>query len=1125
MTWLNKKFWLLTLTLAVGLVVSTGEVKAQYSSSGTPDHPDAIAVRVIPNPNHYSIVRWYESQGFVGSPQTLTVDGYEAIRDGRTVYINAANVDPATKNIYTNIYLISYNQDSVAPTVDILGQLISRWKFNSNLTESGVPTCSFSSLSCQNDTDCGDNQTCSTSGSTAGSCLLKTAKNCLVDTDCPASFFCSSLKAKIARDIKRVGRLEELSEALASFRRVNSRYPILAAGTYLPGHSISVWPSWPQELLSNLAVSPNFRDPVNRLGPCVPYGGSGVSDGYDPTTCWNATDRKFINEPSGADLALPAGSYAFIYSTDFSGASYNLCATMESRSLGFRFSPNDPAGSSCLVATGIGSGGLSANTAPHLLDQLMIGEPNKEFNGYIRVTDAEGDILSWSWASQGGHHSEGWRGWISGGQNNQAPRLLDTSNPYQKKVYAERAGGEVGTYNLTLRVSDGLGGVLTTSTPITIVSDPIILEASDAEYEPDAVNSFSYRFSFSGNGFSNPTVNTPVITLVSGPYNLFSILSGLNKSISLSGGKYQVEYRGTIPTSYQFFKDTVFRYRISLTDSFGKTAQKQFSVTVKSVAPTLNFSCASSARLGKYYSCLLGGSQQGNHVIDYYGTSGYPAGFFINPKPSGVYLVGSSTTLSSDHNVVVKAKNEYGASSTKAFTVSVNNYCGDGIRQYPNTEGRGGLYNDGYEDCDGTDHVVSDPNLSSFEFQYGCSTTASSPKPYPILTNDQCVFLSPSAGGGYKGDGYCQVAYENKTTSPADCDDTLNGNCIPDCTNRACGNDGCGGSCGICLNNKVCSPAGSCVNSACSGNTDCDDLNPCTVDTCSNPGAGNATCIHSANVGHVEACVGFTWYDNTCFGCEPNCYQDCLYDCQSHCADLPPPQQPQCNASCTGSCDPDCSSNCGACSTGTCRVSPTRSCNGTVFGSCDSVDPRIAYCANKCEGESNAALYGGAPGLCNAGNHGVCLNTDNGDACSYMGEVKSCYIVLGWPSGSWIGNATCNSSCTGYDTSSCVPHVCDAGSSTVPAGCYWYKVPEAEDSYLTVGTTCMVKMNVNNGNGNVICSEAAVGPGAQWFRGSIAVSGTAKYCSLTGCAEARNPNKCRYYAGGWTNNCYVHKTW
>jgi len=69
-------------------------IKNTGAQSATPsvDSADAIGVRIIPNPNHYSISRWYENQGFTGSPQSLIVDGYEAIRDGRTVYVNAANL-------------------------------------------------------------------------------------------------------------------------------------------------------------------------------------------------------------------------------------------------------------------------------------------------------------------------------------------------------------------------------------------------------------------------------------------------------------------------------------------------------------------------------------------------------------------------------------------------------------------------------------------------------------------------------------------------------------------------------------------------------------------------------------------------------------------------------------------------------------------------------------------------------------------------------------------------------------------------------------------------------------------------------------------------------------------------
>lgn len=1071
----------LAAILLVGVLVGTRELNAQTGgtgASGTPDGPDAIAVRVVPNPNHYSILRWYESQGFLGSPQALVVDGYEAIRDGRTVYVNAANVNPTSKEIYTNIYLISYNQDPLAPTVDILGQLISRWKFNSNLNESSTPTCSFSSVSCAADSDCPDNASCSKTGQTAGSCLLKETKNCLVDTDCPASFFCSSLKSKITRDIKRVGQMEELKQALANFQRINNRYPQLQAGTYLPGQSVSVWPSWSQELLSNLAVSPNFKDPVNRLGPCIPDGNTVVPAGYDPTTCWSATAKKFINEPSGSSLTLPAGSYAFIYSTDTSGNDYELCATMESRPAGYNFSPNDPADSACLVSTGIGSGGLSSNSAPRFVDSQLAGEPNAKFNGYIQVIDPDGDPLTWSWLSAPGHSTVGWTGWVSGGQNSVPPKLLETSSPNQKKVYADRSGSQTGVYQLTLRVTDGRGGVLTTSTPISLSVDPIILEAPSAEYEANPVEYFSYKILFSGNGFSNPSVNTPVLTRISGPFDILSGLSNFTKTYSLVSGKSQVEYRGLIPTSQRFYQDTPISYKVSVTDSYGVTATKYFTILIKAAQPYLSFNCLSEARLGKNYSCQLGPETQGNHNLSYSDSNGYPGGLTISGASGVVSLSGVPTSLSNGQNVTIKVKNEYGASSTKAFNLKVNNFCGDGIWQGPNKEGRGGIYNDGYEDCDGTDRVVNNPEASSALLQYGCSTTAANPSPYPILANNQCVFLSPSAGGGYCGDGYCQaringVAMETAENCSVDCDGA-NVQCVASCDGKSCGNDGCGGSCGSCSGGMVCGPTGVCLNAQCGTDSDCDDLNPCSQDICLNAGTTSASCSNNASTGYEEDCVGFTWYDECSFN------------------NGIPTQQP--------------------CSTGVCKTKTKRVCVGTVLQSCGSVDPRLAYCETKCEGEPDNY----STGVCLDGQAGVCRGTGNGSACAYMGEVKTCSAVLGWPAGSYIGNASCNDNCTGYDTSSCSPNVCNTINPRSPADCYWYKAPD--ESVASENKTCMVKMPVK-ADGSVNCvDQAPIGSSWQWFRGKIHVSATT-FCSLSGCTHFVNPNKCRYLQTYWQVYC------
>jgi hypothetical protein len=86
------------------ILLIVGSIFAILNQSKAAQDSDAIAVRVMPNTNHDSIETWYSKQGFKGSPQSLIVDGYEAIRDGRTVFVNAANVDKTAKK-YIPIFI------------------------------------------------------------------------------------------------------------------------------------------------------------------------------------------------------------------------------------------------------------------------------------------------------------------------------------------------------------------------------------------------------------------------------------------------------------------------------------------------------------------------------------------------------------------------------------------------------------------------------------------------------------------------------------------------------------------------------------------------------------------------------------------------------------------------------------------------------------------------------------------------------------------------------------------------------------------------------------------------------------------------------------------------------------
>ncbi|MBU0722296.1 hypothetical protein KKA93_02460 [Patescibacteria group bacterium] len=201
--------------------------------------PDAIAIRVVPNPDHYSPLRWYKKNIKIqGSPQSLVIDGYEAVRDGRTVYVNAANI--SNNNFFTNIYIISYNQEAENKTIDVFSQLLSHWEFNTNI---------------------------------------------LLSQD----------KDNVRADTKRLADLAEIKIALDNYGKThNGDFPALTVGSYVVGKSISVWPSWSATLGKELGITLPI-DPVNKLGTCL---------GYDDTTCWNQTTQKFAGVPPNSRVYI-----------------------------------------------------------------------------------------------------------------------------------------------------------------------------------------------------------------------------------------------------------------------------------------------------------------------------------------------------------------------------------------------------------------------------------------------------------------------------------------------------------------------------------------------------------------------------------------------------------------------------------------------------------------------------------------------------------------------------------------------------------------------------------------------------------------------------------------------------
>jgi len=410
----EKLFIFLTLAIVFVAPVLFSQINYQtdYQYQAVAGSPDAIAIRVISDTNHYSALRWYKEQQFNGSPQSIIVDGYEGIRDGRTVYVDVGNVSGST--LFTNINLISYNQTAENATVDIFGQILQHWKFNSNVQ-------------------------------TSGTCNVSLSTFCLITSDCPKGEYCLSPKAKIIRDVRRLADLADLKTAVEAYKTANGLYPKLSSGTYLPNKTVSTWPSWQETFGASLGTTLPV-DPINQLGNC---GGAN----YNPITCWDENTKRFAGAVGAGTITLPAGSFAYAYSSSADGSSYNLYLTTESGVLqaggNFQYSGN-----------GGGSGGTGNNgtpTAPSVSCSTMSGNTGRPFTGYVTATDPQGSALTWQLDPSG----SSWTGWSA------SPVIQNTGLPNQKQLWSLSAGA-AGSYTIKVTVINTSGMSAFTNCPIVI---------------------------------------------------------------------------------------------------------------------------------------------------------------------------------------------------------------------------------------------------------------------------------------------------------------------------------------------------------------------------------------------------------------------------------------------------------------------------------------------------------------------------------------------------------------------------------------------------------------------------------------------------------------------------------
>ncbi len=271
---------------------------------------DAIGVRIVTNDDYLSPTAWYEAQGFTGTPSTTTIDGFEAITDGRTTYIAAANDSGA--GIYSNIYVVSYNEGASDETVEIYDQFVENMSFVTNIDDTAL---------------------CYDAGSNV------TSDTCVSDMDCDLANgeYCGDAKGEITRDTKRLADLTTIAAAVAAYGEDNGVcsatvdkscssdsdcpddetctpvVPTLSGGTYVRSLGASAWTSWTDVFGEAIDLDDSVVDPLNAYADC----GEGDLTSYDAATCVNATTGGYVC-PDGSHVYhyRAVGSEAIELSTD-----------------------------------------------------------------------------------------------------------------------------------------------------------------------------------------------------------------------------------------------------------------------------------------------------------------------------------------------------------------------------------------------------------------------------------------------------------------------------------------------------------------------------------------------------------------------------------------------------------------------------------------------------------------------------------------------------------------------------------------------------------------------------------------------------------------------------------------
>ena len=258
--------------------------------------------------------------------------------------------------------------------------------------------------------------------------------------------------------------------------------------------------------------------------------------------------------------------------------------------------------------------------------------------------------------------------------------------------------------------------------------------------------------------------------------------------------------------------------------------------------------------------------------------------------------------------------------------------------------------------------------------------------------------------------GSCGLCEQGQTCAAGVC----TGGCVPECEGKDCGDDGCGASCGECAVGQTCEN-GLCLDGPCTP--------ACEGKECGDDGC-EGTC---GDCGPDADCV-----DGLCEGCEPDCEgKECGTDgCDADCGECDAGEACTAEGICEPSGELSCAGFCGAGGPdGNEDGDPDCFCDEECFGFGDCCEDICGACPD---------LGGCCPPDCEGkecgddGCGGVCGECDAGDACNDDGLCEpvtelTCAGLCGDSGpdldGDGEADCWCNESCFTYED--CCEDICD----------------------------------------------------------------------------------------------------